>query len=339
MNKFIAIIFIFIYNNVFCQDPHFSQFFAAPITLNPALTGSSDNDWRFISNYRTQWQTLAAPYNTTTLSIDTKLIKDKKEGDDDNVLGIGTNFMYDASFFNIVKSTYATLSLSYGQTLYHENEDKHRINLGFGITYGSRRIAFDELNWEDQFTTDGFNTNLPTGEQILSNMKPYISLNTGIIYSISNENKIFEVGGSVYHINKPKQTFLEDHNQVIPVRYVLYTKYYKIFDNNFFVDVNSIYQQQASIHYFIIGGFLGTILNTDAYNMSSISVGCFLRNKDAVYPALVFQKQNWRFNFSYDVTISKLNQSFIKPHSFELCLRYGLNKLNAQIKKTSCPTR
>ena len=89
MNKFIAIIFIFIYNNVFCQDPHFSQFFAAPITLNPALTGSSDNDWRFISNYRTQWQTLAAPYNTTTLSIDTKLIKDKKlKAQDDQIRGL-----------------------------------------------------------------------------------------------------------------------------------------------------------------------------------------------------------------------------------------------------------
>jgi hypothetical protein len=37
------------------QDPHFSQFFASPLTLNPALTGKFDGVLRVAGNYRDQW--------------------------------------------------------------------------------------------------------------------------------------------------------------------------------------------------------------------------------------------------------------------------------------------
>ena len=30
------------------QDPHFSQFFASPLTLNPAFTGKFDGEWRLV---------------------------------------------------------------------------------------------------------------------------------------------------------------------------------------------------------------------------------------------------------------------------------------------------
>ena len=34
------------------QDPNFSQFFASPLTLNPALTGKFDGLYRIAGNYR-----------------------------------------------------------------------------------------------------------------------------------------------------------------------------------------------------------------------------------------------------------------------------------------------
>jgi len=37
------------------QDPNFSQFFASPLTLNPALTGKFDGNFRLAGNYRNQW--------------------------------------------------------------------------------------------------------------------------------------------------------------------------------------------------------------------------------------------------------------------------------------------
>src|SRR5678815_5617643 len=51
--------------NVSAQDPQFSQFYAAPLYLNPAFAGST-NQGRAGVNYRNQWPAIDA--NFTTLS-------------------------------------------------------------------------------------------------------------------------------------------------------------------------------------------------------------------------------------------------------------------------------
>ena len=48
---------------VFAQDPQFSQFYAAPLYLNPAFAGSSELA-RVGINYRNQWP--AMPGNFVT---------------------------------------------------------------------------------------------------------------------------------------------------------------------------------------------------------------------------------------------------------------------------------
>jgi hypothetical protein len=57
------------------QDPNFSQFFASPLTLNPALTGKFDGVYRFAANYRNQWPTISNAYTTMTASIDMGIMK------------------------------------------------------------------------------------------------------------------------------------------------------------------------------------------------------------------------------------------------------------------------
>src|SRR5688572_32842425 len=52
------------------QDPHFSQFFSSPLTLNPALTGKFDGTLRVAGNYRNQWPEFNNVYTTSTASID-----------------------------------------------------------------------------------------------------------------------------------------------------------------------------------------------------------------------------------------------------------------------------
>ena len=56
--------------SVVAQDPNFSQFFASPLTLNPALTGKFDGDFRVAGNYRNQWPAFNNAYTTSTLSLD-----------------------------------------------------------------------------------------------------------------------------------------------------------------------------------------------------------------------------------------------------------------------------
>ena len=60
------------------QDPIFSQFFASPLTVNPALAGNGDANWRLVGIRRNQWISAGTdPLNTTSLSFDGKIYKNK----------------------------------------------------------------------------------------------------------------------------------------------------------------------------------------------------------------------------------------------------------------------
>ncbi|HMZ89019.1 MAG TPA: type IX secretion system membrane protein PorP/SprF, partial [Chitinophagales bacterium] len=48
----------------YAQDIHFSQFFAAPILVNPANTGNFIGSARIGLNYRDQWGSVTIPYRT-----------------------------------------------------------------------------------------------------------------------------------------------------------------------------------------------------------------------------------------------------------------------------------
>jgi hypothetical protein len=63
--------FLALTNTSEAQDVHFSQYFTSPMTLNPALTGLTQSDYRMAANYRTQWGSVNnAPYTTATVSYD-----------------------------------------------------------------------------------------------------------------------------------------------------------------------------------------------------------------------------------------------------------------------------
>src|SRR5690606_32860129 len=54
------------------QDPEFSQYYAAPLYLNPAFSGTSV-DHRFIANYRNQWPNIPHAFETYAFSYDYNL--------------------------------------------------------------------------------------------------------------------------------------------------------------------------------------------------------------------------------------------------------------------------
>src|ERR671917_454749 len=65
--QFIIILFsIFLVQDGYSQDLHFSQWFNSPLTTNPANTGFiPDADYRVGANYRNQWSSvMTVPYKT-----------------------------------------------------------------------------------------------------------------------------------------------------------------------------------------------------------------------------------------------------------------------------------
>ncbi len=113
------ILLIMMSPRLYSQDPSFSQFFSSPLNINPALTGNINGDWRVISNFRDQWIGPASPYTTGTVSYDRKVLQHKMPGvPEENIMGVGAMLMYDYAMEGIVKSSYASLNLSYSITSY-----------------------------------------------------------------------------------------------------------------------------------------------------------------------------------------------------------------------------
>jgi len=336
MKKMYLIILLlasFVYANA--QDPSFSQFFSSPLNINPALTARINSDWRVISNFRDQWLGPASPYMTGTISYDTKVLQNKipNVNEEKNILGIGGMMMYDYAMDGVMKTIYGSANVSYNVVLAN-GPVVHRLGAGFGGTYGSRTVDFSRLTWEEQWVGySGFNTNLPTGEAALSNMKPFFSLSSGLVYSITSENTNFDIGVAGFNLNTAKQTFLEDEHQRLAIRKVIHANFETYLNNEVVLNTNAVYQFQDQARYYSIGGGLGYYLpeNPDAI----LNAGIWYWLKNSIIPYVGFAYKDFQVGLSYDVTISKLNKAAIKPKTFELSLIFRGSKDPKQI--IPCP--
>ena len=302
------------------QDPSFSQFFSSPLNINPALTANINSDWRLISNFRDQWIGPASPYVTGTISYDSKLFQNKIPNVEEqgNVFGAGGMLMFDHAMSGVVRSTYASLDLSYNIKISETDSYTERIGVGFGASYGNRRIDFSRVDFEEQFTGDGFNTNLPTGETALSNMKPYLSASAGITYSARTENSNFDAGVAAFHVNKPRQTFLKDENEFLAMRKVAHVNFETFLNEKTVFNTNAIYQFQREANYLSVGAALGQYVDNQLETM--ISFGLWYWSKNALIPYVGLTHKDFEVGVSYDLTTSKLNQAARKPNTWELSL-------------------
>ena len=300
------------------QDPNFSQFFSSPLNINPALTANINADWRAIANFRDQWIGPASPYITGTISYDRKMFQKKFPGiEEGNVFGLGGMMMYDKAMGGVVKSSYMSMNMSYRVKL-SNGETKHRLGAGFGAIYGHRRIDYNGVDFEEQFTGYGFNTNLPTGESSLSSMKPYFSASTGLLYSITTENTNFDIGVSAFHVNTPKQTWLKDEDQDLPIRKVAHSNFETFLSESVVLSLNAVYQSQETASYYSFGGALGYYLPNNADFL--LNAGLWYWSENAIVPYIGIAYKDYQFGLSYDVTTSKLNQASDKPNTWELSL-------------------
>ena len=330
MRKYIlTFIILFAITLVHAQDPHFSQFFASPLTINPALTGNANSDLRVFSNYRQQWLGNTTSYNTGTLSIDSRLFKEQLG--DKRVLGIGGFFMTDQSLNGYFKSTYASINTSYMIAL--DEAGQHNIGIGLAGIYGDRRLDFSQLTFSEQFGSGGFNTALPTGESSLASLKPYMSVASGLIYRYRADETDIDFGVSGYHYNKPKQSFLSDSlGNTLPTRFVTHFNMENYFSENFSLSTNAIFQTQASQSYFAAGA----ILNFGAMDQNEgkiFSAGLFVRSDDAIFPYVGLIVDRLQFGFTYDVAVSNLKTSSYTPRTFELSVIYHVANKNLKERK------
>ena len=322
IRKYIIAIFLFGVSKLsVAQDPHYTQFYAAPFTVNPAYVGVFEGQYRAMMNYRQQWDNLAAPYITSTLGMDLKLGKSAVAGQ--NPFNIGMQLMNDRSMNGVFKSNYFSLLASYHVQL--DNDGYQSLGAGLSTSFGDRRVDYTNVTFDQQFTSGGFDVSLPSGENALQNMKPFVTVGAGLLYRYDNMEKgeFFELGASGYHFNKPKQTFLADPNEYLPVRISFQGSYQRYLSDDILLNVKALYQNQARAQYLLGGVSVGKLIS-DKQNI--VGLGVWYRSSDAVSPYVYGEYKNIRLGLTYDVTVSDLKNISRPSRSFEFALQWRLKR-------------
>ncbi|MCX6204991.1 MAG: type IX secretion system membrane protein PorP/SprF, partial [Bacteroidetes bacterium] len=119
---------------VIAQDPVFSQFYSSPMSVNPALAGNGDANWRIVANHRSQWigQGLD-PLTTSSISFDGKLFK--QANNEANYIGGGLMFLQDKGLAGAYKTNSIHFILSSHVSL--DADDASGLSAGLGGTYSN----------------------------------------------------------------------------------------------------------------------------------------------------------------------------------------------------------
>ncbi len=334
MRKFLTIFFSVLALSSYCQDPQFSQYYAAPLYLNPAFAGTGYGH-RFIANYRNQWPNLANGFVTYAFSYDY------------NMTDLRSGFGLIATVDKAGSANLTSTSISFVYSYKVELANKWVFTPGLSFGYANRSIDFAELVFGDQldFNTDG---QVPTLDQSVNNLgnANYFDFGAGfLLYS-----KMFWVGYSAAHINEPNRSLLNEESEV-PMKSSIHAGFRIPLYHGLLKRIRTssiapsfIYKSQGEFDQLDIGlHFL----------YEPIMIGLWYRgipiqqnvadniSQDAVVLILGMQLNNMEIGYSYDFTVSELGT--ISGGAHEVSLTYRLEAaLRSKIKKPEkfipCPT-
>ena len=321
MRKFILVIgFFLVAGFAQAQDPHFSQFFASPLTLNPAFTGKFDGLWRLAANHRDQWPSIPKAYVTTSASFDFAILKNKLHQGD--VLGVGISGLSDQSADAALKLNYGSLSLAYHKAL--DADGFNTIGAGFQATYTSVFLDVNKLTFGDQLQQNGFtgptDEVLLRGNYILPNQH-YVDMNAGMLYSGSTDGvNNFYVGASIYHLNKPNLSFKDNGLWNLSPRETIHAGGSFPMTDILQLHASAIYQNQNKASELTFGAAVSAALNSDPEKPSNIYLGSWVRLNDAIIPYVGIEFGGTRIGASYDINTSSLKAATLSRGGSEISI-------------------
>lgn len=299
LRKFLFLsFFISISISLFGQDPVFSQFFAAPLQLNPGFAGVTSAP-RITLNYRNQYPNLPNAYTTYAVSYEQPIPGLNS--------GIGLSVMSDVAGDGLYKTTRISGIFGYKVRI------KRDYVIQFGVEAGiiQSRLDWDRLIFEDNINPDGTEdprVNPYTSEELrpksLNNIIPDIS--AGILFY----TPLFYAGVSIKHLNSPDESFFQVNNNLragLPLRFSVHGGWQITLKpgNNkkpsTFISPNLMFTQQGDFGqinggvYAGLGSFFGGLWYRHTFSQP-----------DATIILVGLKKGVMRIGYSFDFTISKL---------------------------------
>lgn len=315
----------------FGQDPQFSQFYANPLYLNPALTGASICP-RLMGNYRNQWPSLGSAFNTYNGSFDMYI--DALHG------GLGLLFDADRAGGGNLNTTIISLTYAFKFNITSKLQASTAVKAG----YYQRRLVWENLTFGDMFE-DLINGGVikPTLEEPPDNSRVGVpDFGAGIFL---NFDDLVYAGFAIDHLTQPDIGFYSDMTSRLYMKFTVHAgsvinlkgggggrKSGSDEEREFSISPNILYQQQFKFHQLNIGLYL---------TIDPFIGGLWFRhnfeNPDAIIPMLGVHYKNLRVAYSYDFTVSKLKTASGGAHEISASWQFPCIEKRRHIRAIKCP--
>lgn len=322
--------------SISAQDADFSQHYATPLNLNPALCGSYNGTYRVGGIYRDAWRSFSAvPLSSYVFNGEYrfKMSEGMKYSD---YGGGGIRFFSDQTptidqNTNAIHATFA----------YHKamsQFDAHYLSIGFEAGLVQKNINYENLTFADQYNNiDEFVGY--TKEDLQPNNFGFADFSTGISYSGTlNDLNSIQVGISLKHLTTPNISFwrknLSKDSKLVKVnRLPLLIGFQTSSEHKLRFNLSLlpriILQYQGANH---IQAFTGSTvrMGIGLEGKSAVHVGGFVRmikHKEQygiahVTPFVGFEYHDLLIGFSYDLHLGTLGYRPKHKGIFEFSVRY-----------------
>lgn len=186
---------------VSAQDIHYSQFYANPIYLNPALTGAAQAG-RMGVNYRNQWPGINQSITSFSASFDTYASR----------VNSGMGLIFNRSQQSHTQLSISEIGISYAYAA--RLTDQSFLRLGGQVAYVDRDAYFGKLLFGSQIDDAGTISDF-SGENLGADFRhQFVDYSAGLLY---NSQAIW-LGVSAHHLGQPNISFLDGHISQLPLK-------------------------------------------------------------------------------------------------------------------------
>jgi type IX secretion system PorP/SprF family membrane protein len=315
------VLILLLTETVTAQDPQFSQFYAAPLYLNPAFAGSSQQG-RVGLNYRNQWPGIDANFTTVSLFSDFYL--------EDYNSGIGAILTRD--YANVLGLQSIGLGVQYAYQF--QITKKLSFRPGVQVSVNTRSINYNRLVFGDQINPDG-SIDPATAEALRGGQTVfYPDLGFGGLFFSEHA----WLGVAAFHLLTPNQSLTGGSDQ-LPMKLSAHAGYKFFFKSGVMGMGYETRAQERSIapaiQYRHQGQFdqmdLGMYLTLEPITFGAWyrgvpfkSVNGYVNNESIVFSLGLHKKASNKLKdllaigYSYDLTISKLGTGSGGAHEFSI---------------------
>ncbi len=335
MKKVVFIVLLVFFSGyLLAQDIHFTQFYNAPLSLNPSNAGLIKGKFRAGVNSKNQWSSVTKPYQTIAAYFDMQFLKRRYHMD---ALGVGMLFNADIAGDSKFSTLSAGAALTYIKSISYRNN--HFIAVGIMPAILQNSIDFNALYYDNQWNGNQYDPSLPHDEPLGKKSFLNFDLSLGAQwYYHQNIRQFYNVGFSISHITQPKVGLLSNNNIRLDAKYLLHGSSKIPVSNDLDVVPSLMMSLQGPYFEMIFGTLLKYNRSTNYMEETSLNFGIFYRYADALVAMTGFEYKNINFGLSYDINLSKLR---IASHvrgglEFSISYTYERNK-NKRAKEIPCP--